>query len=132
MMRAFMECEEQGEGNVSAIFTDYVQWRRYGNLLVGDRRFPTALRLDGGFTALDFNGKPVIPDRDCQAQRMYFLDEDTFTIYQMTNGWQWDETDGRILHKVSRQAAYEALIFNFLECVCDDPKNNTRLHTLAA
>lgn len=132
MQESYLTAEEQGEGEISLIVTDYTQWRRYGNLLVGDRRFPTALRLDGGFTALDFNGKPVVPDRDCQPQRMYFLDEETFTIYQMTQGWQWDETDGRILHKVSRQAAYEALLFNFLELACSDPGNSCRLHTLAA
>ena len=132
MQNAWLTAEEEGEGDISLIVTDYTQWRKYGNLLVGDRRFPTALTLDGGFVALDFNGKPVVPDRDCQVQRMYFLDEDTFTIYEMTAGWQWDETDGRILHKVSRQAAYEALLYNFLELACDDPKNNSRIITLAA
>ena len=132
MQQTFMTAEENGEGEISLIVSDYTQWRKYGNQLVGDRRFPTALKLDGGFTALDFNGKPFVPDRDCQTQRLYFLDEDTFTIYQMTEGWQWDETDGRILHKVSRQAAYEALLYNFLELACDDPKNNARLVSLAA
>lgn len=132
MQEAFTDAEENGEGDLSLGVTDYTQWRKYGNLLVGDRRFPTALSLDGGFTALDFNGIPIVPDRDCQTQRMYFLDESTFTIYEMTAGWQWDETDGRILHKVSRQAAYEALLYNFCELACDDPKNNSRIVSLAA
>jgi hypothetical protein len=132
MQQAFVAAEENGEGDISLGVTDYTQWRKYGNLLVGDRRFPTALSLDGGFTALDFNGIPIVPDRDCQALRMYFLDESTFTIYEMTAGWQWDETDGRILHKVSRQAAYEALLYNFCELACDDPKNNSRIVSLAS
>ena len=73
-----------------------------------------------------------MPDRYSQASRVYLLDEDTFVIYEMTNGWQWDDTTGAVLAKISGVPAFEALIYNFLELACDDPGNNCLLESLAA
>src|SRR3990167_503497 len=135
MQQVFLNAEEQGEGEINLIISSYLQWRRYGLTLSPDRRYTPAMKLQGGFTALDFNGKPFVADRDCDnngTQNIaYFLDMDSFQILEMSDGWEWDDTDGRILHKVANQPAYDATLYYYLELFCSDPANNGRLESLS-
>ena len=67
----------------------------YQQLLVSQKRF-MANKLDGGYTALDFNGKSFLVDVDCQDDRIYFLNEKAiqhFGLMDMT----FDDTGGTIL-----------------------------------
>lgn len=130
LQQGYLQSEEKGEGEISLGVTSYNLWRKIGNLLVPDRRYTPAMKLAGGFTALDFNDKPIVADRDAPANNFWWLDESTFTIYELA-GWDFDDTDGNILHKVSREAAYEALLYYYAELACHDPANNVNIRDLS-
>jgi hypothetical protein len=130
LQQGFLQSEELGEGEISLGGTTYNLWRKIGNLMVPDRRYTPAMTLSGGFTALDFNGKPIVADRDCPANNFFWFDESTFTIYVLAD-WQFDDTDGNVLHKADREAAYEALLLYYAEMACHDPANNVNIRDLS-
>lgn len=63
------------------ILCDPNQHERYGNLLGTTRRYVdevriagrAPIRLDGGYNVLEFDGIPIIEDKDATAGNMYFL-----------------------------------------------------------
>lgn len=72
------------------IVCDPVQHEEYGNLLGDKRRYmqEVTLRgqkivLDGGYQALEFDGVPVIQDKDCPSGKMFFLNS---AVCRMTQG----------------------------------------------
>lgn len=62
------------------IVCDPIQHEAYGNLLGANRRYVQEvqmngqmIKLDGGYQALEFDGIPVIEDKDAPSGRMFFL-----------------------------------------------------------
>ena len=84
MQQGFDASEIEG-GEVSLIITSYAQRRRYLALVKADGRFVNNLKMDGGFEALDYNGKPLVVDRHMQPGGIYFLDESTLELYRMSD-----------------------------------------------
>lgn len=130
LQQGYLQAEEQAEGEISLGVTTYNLWRKIGNLMAPDRRYTPSMTLSGGFTALDFNGKPIVADRDCPANNLFWLDESTFIRYELAD-WDFDDTDGSVLHKVSGEAAYEALLYYYAELACTDPANSTNIRDLS-
>jgi len=131
VMRAILLAEEQGEGDVGVFLTDYFQFRTYGNSLVGDRRYGTSMTLPSGFVGLEVANAVMLADRDCIAGRGYALDMSTFTYLAMSDGWEWDDTDGNVLHKQQGGVTYEGVLLNYGELYCRDPRANCLLSGLA-
>lgn len=75
------------------IVCDPIQWARYGNLFGDQRRWVSEatmasgkqVKFDGGFKALEFDGIPVIQDKDCPAGQMLFLNTRYVKIRQMND-----------------------------------------------
>jgi hypothetical protein len=132
VMQTILAAEENGEGDIGVVLTDYTQFRRYGNSLVGDRRYGTSMTLPSGFVGIEVANAIMLADRDCVAQVAYALDMSTFTYLQMTDGWEWDDTDGNILHKQQGGVTYEGVLINYGELYCRDPKANALLSGLSA
>lgn len=109
MQQAWDTAEEEG-GEISLILTGRTQRRKYLALVKADGRFVNNLKLDGGWEALDYNGKPLVVDRHSLPGRMYFLDESTLALYRMSDV-DWMNEDGAILSRVSGADAYEAVLF---------------------
>ena len=85
------------------------------------------MQLEGGYTALDFNGIPVVADRFCPKGTMYFLTSENFKIHQLCD-WQWLEAeDGKILKQVSGKPVYQATLVKYAELVCENPAAQGRL-----
>lgn len=71
--------------------------RAWFNLLTSLKRFTNTTDLEGGFKALDFNGRPFVVDRDAAPSgAIYFLNESNFMIAQVTEPGFMDD-DGHIL-----------------------------------
>lgn len=130
MQQGYLQAEREAEGEISLGVTSYNLWRKIGNLMAPDRRYTPSMRLSGGFTALDFNDKPIVADRDCPANNLFWLDESTFIRYELAD-WDFDDTDGSVLHKVSGEAAYEALLYYYAELACTDPANSVNIRDLS-
>lgn len=84
--------EENSNGSISLLASYYGARRAYFNLLVALKRFTKPMTLEGGFDALDFDGRPFVIDRDIESNSVYALDEDKFKLMQLTPpGWMDDE-----------------------------------------
>lgn len=122
------------------ILTSHGAKRTYGSALTPDKRYPAGgeITLDGGYKALDFNGIPVLADKDCNLTqtpgaafgRMYFLRMDAFEV-AMLKDWDWVDDDGAILKLKpttgTYQDAYLAFLRSYQELCLHEPPANTLL-----
>lgn len=63
------------KSKIDAILTSHTNFNQYGNLLEDQRRFVNTVELDGGFTSLPFEGRPVVIIPDLPPGDIYFLDK---------------------------------------------------------
>ena len=108
LQQAFDASRSQVQEDPDVWVGDYVQERKYANLLLATRNFyqqGNPLKLDGGRAALDFNGVPFMPDSDCQPGRVYFLNTKYIKMFQQF-GYQWvTSPDAKFIW--SRVAGYD-------------------------
>lgn len=91
--------------------------REYLELCLADRRAVNTMELDGGFTAIDYNGIPLMVDVDAIDGEIYFLTMKDLQLYRMSD-YDWMDKDGAILQRISGVDAYEATIFRYAEFGC--------------
>ncbi len=85
------------------------------------------MQLEGGYTALSFNGIPIVTDRFCPKGTMYLLTSENFKIHQLCD-WQWLEAeDGKILKQVSGKPVYQATLVKYAEMICENPSAQARI-----
>ncbi len=118
MQQAFDACEEIGQATPSIGITTYGVRRKYVDLLVSDRRYVNEYTLDGGFKAVDFNGVPIVPEKDCPEGSMFFLSEDYLSLYRMSD-FYWLDKDGAILSRVTGKDSWEAIMAYYSELATD-------------
>lgn len=108
--------ETAGNGKVSALYTTHGVRRAYEALLQAERQFVNVMKFDGGIETLTYDGLPIIADKDCDANRIYFVDEDAMTVLNLgENGFAWMDEDGAILNRVNDKDAYSATLFRYSE-----------------
>jgi hypothetical protein len=79
------------------------------------------MALNGGFTALSYNGIPIVADRFCPENMLYFLNTKDFKLHQLCD-WQWLEAeDGKILKQVPGKPVYTATLVKYAELICERP-----------
>jgi hypothetical protein len=81
---------------IELILGSYNARNLYLQLLVSQKRFMNTGKLDGGYEALDFNGKRFLVDVDAQDDRIYFLNESSIEHFGLLD-LKFDESDGSIL-----------------------------------
>lgn len=70
------------------------------------KRFQTG-NLKAGYSKLDFNGIPCVPDVDAPWECVFLINWDKFKFIE-TDGLRWLDDDGRVLLRVANSDAYEA------------------------
>lgn len=81
----------------------------------------------GGYKTVAFEGIPVIVDRYCDKEDMYFLNTNDFKFHQLTD-WQWLESDGgSILKQINGYAGYAATLVKYGDLVCHYPMGQGHL-----
>lgn len=109
------EVEIAGAGEITAIYTAHGVRRAYEALLQAERQYVNTMKLDGGIETLAFDKLPIIADKDCDANRMYFVDEDMLTVLNLGDGnFEWMQEDGSILHRNGKDG-YDATLFRYCE-----------------
>lgn len=135
MQQAIDTADQQSNGEITLILTDYDQWRKYASILVPDRRFPTAdgkpIKLDGGFQALMYDEIEVVKDRFAPPQILWFMDEATFMFFVMSD-FDWMDKDGAVIARTPNKDAYEGTLFAYIQMGNEAPRSNTKLFNLAA
>lgn len=109
-------------GNTTVIFTSLGVRRAYFNLLVQQRRITNTQQFEGGFSGLAFTTDegdiPLVADFDCQANRLYFVNEKEVKLYQ-AGDWSWMNRDGsnwqRVITSSGDFDAYRARMFKYAQ-----------------
>lgn len=111
------------DGSVDIWVTTHGIRRQYLNSLVGAKRFPNTMDLDGGFKALTFDGRPLVVDKDCTRGRIYGLSLETiFLIYE--TDYDWLDQDGSVLHRIPDQDAFQATMYRYWNMATDARNRN--------
>ncbi len=85
------------------------------------------VQVEGGFTAIEILGVPVVVDRFCPEGTMYLLTTKCFKLCQLCD-WQWLEAeDGKILKQVPGKPVYTATLVKYAELICDNPAAQGKL-----
>lgn len=132
VMQLILTVQSRGRGNIDLLISDYTQFRRYGMSITGDRRYTTSMMLPSGFVGLQVANAEWLPDVDHVPQEVSGLDTSTITVLEMTEGWEFDDTDGRVLHRKEGSVDYEVILCKYEEIYCKDPKACGSITGLAA
>ncbi len=127
MQRAFDASSEYlgVEFEPTLILMPFALKRKVVDLLVGDKRYNT-MKLDGGYTAIEFNGKPIVVDDDAIGGEIYFLYEPSLQIYRMSD-FNWMDRDGNVLSRVADYDAYESTLYAYMNMGVDRRRANSVL-----
>ena len=122
LMQQSMSAVEKLGGKVDAILTTFELRDAYAALLVADKRYVNTMELDGGWKGLEFNGIPVIADKDCPPNTMFFVDFAHLFLMQMKD-FDWMSEDGSVLSRVASTDAYEAALVLYADLATDRPRS---------
>jgi len=139
--QAILDTQSSQEGETSLMVTSPTQFRKIGQLLTPDRRYSPSMELDGGFTAINWAGVPIVWDRDCprmgqfvnnaaDTDMLFGLDESQLMIFQLAD-WDFDDTDGNVLHRRQDVAAYDATLYYYANLGCMDPSKQFVIRDLS-
>lgn len=135
MQQAFDQSEIEGSSVPGLILTNHACKRRYASLLVADKRYPPGgeITLDGGYKALEFNGVPLVADKDASLtltpqvlQSMYFLDMAALKLLVLKD-FGWLDEDGEVLKFVSGYDMWEAVYGCYMQLAITNPPACTAL-----
>ncbi len=113
--------EEYFNSRPNMILCSFATRRKIAALLTENRRQLDMTVLQGGYSAVLFDGIPVVADRFCPNDEIYLLNTDDFGIYQLCD-WEWlEDEDGKILKQVPGKAAYSATLVKYAELICTKP-----------
>lgn len=96
---------------------------KYVELCTNERGFFNTMTLDGGFEAVEYNGKGFVPDPQCKRNTIYGVNPDTMKIYRSSD-FDWMDQDGGVLDRVSGVDAYTATLFHYGDLGCSVRNGN--------
>lgn len=118
------------------IVTSPKQWRLISQLLENAKIYYAKDSDKGkfGFGALEYVSPigvlPVYADRFCPAEKMYFVNPDSFSWIQRED-FGWFDEDGSVLMRQATTDAYEARYGGYSEIICVKDNSNGVLDNLA-
>lgn len=113
-----------GTGDPNLTITDFDGKRFYENTQKSFKRHVNPMKLEGGATAVEFDGMPLIDDKDAPPQHQWQLDTTSITWFVMEEV-DWADLDGNMLKQVSGYDAWEAFLRTYKNLGCYKPANQT-------
>lgn len=113
MGTAFNEVRIAG-GEVSLMSGSFGMEREVFELLQGQVRYVEPTKLEGGFKALEWQGKPFVADVDHPFGRVNFVDERFLKVFN-TRDWHFLDEDGNVLKWVTGYDAWEAVLARYMQ-----------------
>lgn len=111
LMRLALDTAELEGDKIDLITASYGVKAAYETLLQQNARYVNPMQLEGGYSALEYDGKPIIVDRYHESNRMFFLDTSELDLYQLSD-FEWMEDDkGAALAPVPGYDKYAATMF---------------------
>lgn len=114
------------ENDVSFLLSNFGIRDKYVSLLVAEKRFVNTMKLDGGWTGVEYNGIPLVADPQCKRSTIFYIVPETMKIFRSAD-FGFMEKDGSMLHAVPGYDAYEAVLFGYLNLGCLSRNGNGRL-----
>ena len=119
MQKMIDELEAVSGSTVNYLLCSAGVKRAYQDYLNTYKRNVDILNLAGGRKALSFNGIPLVSDRFCPDNTMYFLNTDDFSLHQLCD-WKWLEgEDGKVLKQVPNKPVYTATLVKYADLICN-------------
>jgi len=131
MQIAFDTNEIYGTGAPTLALTDHKTRRRYVSLLQAQKRFVSPMKLEGGFDAIEFNGKPLVVDKDSPPQRIRFIRMEDI-VWMVMKQIGWINRDGTVLKWVDQKDAYRAYLAAYRDLFNYKPANGTELYDITS
>ena len=103
---------------------------KYEQLLIADKRHVNTLELDGGFTGLDYSGKPFVVDTQCRRNVIYYVTPETMKIFR-NQDFSFMDMDGKIWHRRENKDSYFATMFHYGDLACVTRNGNGLLDDVA-
>src|SRR3954470_1041626 len=125
MQTPFNEGLRRGNaGAYNAVWTDFTSLLYYQKLLTPDKRYVNSVEGDGSFGSkgkfyLDFNGIPVVPDKDCPTS-FFFLPAEVLKMYTLCEMEFADETGSMYIAQTDVDA-WEVRIRHFTNLFNESP-----------
>lgn len=111
LMRLALDTAELEGAKIDLITASYGVKAAYETLLQQNARYVNPMQLEGGYSALEYDGKPIIVDRYHESNRMFFMDTSELDLYQLSD-FEWMEDDkGAALAPVPGYDKYSATMF---------------------
>lgn len=127
MQKAIDELDEIANSQVDFIVCSAGVKRNYQNYMASFRSNINIMQLDGGYTALSYNGIPLISDRFVPANTMYLLNTKEFNLHQLCD-WKWLESeDGRIIKQTPDKPTYQATLVKYADIICNKPSGQAKI-----
>lgn len=105
------------ESDVKFLLSSYQVRDKYVQLCTDERRFYNTMTLDGGFEAVSYNNKPLVPDSQCKHGRIYFVVPESLAIFRSAD-FDWMDRDGSVWDRVNGEDAYTATLFHYGDLGC--------------
>ena len=100
------------EQDVAFFLMNYPVRDKFVELCTNERTWFNTMKIDGGFEAVEYNGKPWVPDNQCRRNRIYGIVPETMKIYRSSD-FDWVDKDGAVLDRVQTADAYQATLFHY-------------------
>lgn len=121
--------EKKSGSEIGFLFSSKGVKRAFQNLQTSMKQHVNTMDLKGGFTALSYNGMPLVGDKYVKQGRLYGLDLNDWKMYEMGD-YDWLDKDGNMLRPVADHAAWEATLVKYCDIGCQRPRGQFLIHDI--
>ena len=100
--------------------------RAYQQYMESTKRNVNTLDLKGGFTALSYNGTPLVSSRFAKTGSMKLLDTSMFTMHHMGD-WEWLQAANGVLNQTANAPIWTATLVRYMELINNMPGGQAEL-----
>ncbi|MBM4048744.1 MAG: phage major capsid protein [Planctomycetes bacterium] len=102
--------DQTGNGKISAFVMRHGIRRKIQALVSVNQRYMDTVKVKAGAEVPSYNNVPIFVSNLCPGRKIFAIDDTNhLSIYRMT-GFEWMDKDGEMLHRVSGEDAYEAVL----------------------
>lgn len=124
--KGFHQADIIADSAPNFILTSHGVERSYYEYLETTKRNINTMTLNGGYTALNFDNKPLVADKFCTAGDMFLLNMADFVLHQMGE-WDFLDRDGSIFKQTANKAAWDAVLVKYGDLGCRKPIGQVKL-----